>query len=51
MNTQRQFFRQAMKAELKATGRRRMYKKILRANGRKASLGNCVMLAMGMSID
>lgn len=51
MNTQRQFFRQAMKAELKATGRQRTYKKILLRNNRKATLGNMVMLAMGMSID
>ena len=51
MHTQRQFFRQALKVELKGHSRRRVLKRILRSHGRKATLGNMVMLAMGMSID
>lgn len=51
MNTQRQFFRQALKVELKGYGRRRTLKKILRANRRKPTLGNMVMLALGLKVE
>ena len=43
----RQWFRQKLKEELKSTGRRRMLKRTLRANGVKVTLDKLVMMAVG----
>lgn len=46
MHTYRQWFREQLKAELKSTGRKRMYTRILRANNVKVSLDKLVMMAV-----